>query len=248
MISDKEALLEFLKMPLESSDAVFGKFATIRGAMIRGNGLEKFLFVKGERNDRILLVAHADTIWDENYKTAQTGSKIIIEDDGIIRNNNGGLGADDRAGCAIAWLLRETGHSILITNGEEEQCKGSHWLMDHQRDVADDINENHQFIVQLDRRNGTDYKCYSVGTDSFRQYVEQVTGYSEPDRRYATDIVALCREICGVNLSVGYHREHSDEEYLVLKEWQDSLDLCRRWLSAPGLPRFYLHEKFSQNV
>jgi hypothetical protein len=52
--------------------------------------------------------------------------------------------------------------------------------------------------------------------------------------------VTLCRDICGVNLSVGYHREHSDQEYLVLDEWQRSLDLCRRWLSGAGLPRFSL--------
>ena len=144
--------------------------------------------------------------------------------------------------------MREMGHSLLITDGEEEQCRGSHWLMNREQDIADEINKNHRFIVQLDRRKGTDYKCYSVGTDAFRQYVEHVTGYSEPDRHYAADIVVLCRDICGVNLSVRYHREHTDHEYLVLKEWQDSFEICCHWLSGPGLPRFKLHEKFAERM
>ena len=33
-----------------------------------------------------------------------------------------GIGADDRAGCAILWLLKDSGHSLLVTNGEEIGC------------------------------------------------------------------------------------------------------------------------------
>ena len=88
-------------MPLESSDAVFSKFATIPGAIIRGSGLEKFLFVQGNRQNRILLVVHADTIWNENDKTAATRSQIIIEDNGIIMNHNGCL--EPTIGPAVPW-------------------------------------------------------------------------------------------------------------------------------------------------
>jgi hypothetical protein len=110
--------------------------------------------------------------------------------------------------------------------------------MDENIDIADEINRNHQFMVQLDRRNATDYKCYNVGTDDFRRYVEESTGYSEPDLCSATDIKVLCRDITGVNLSIGYHNEHKTEEYLVLAEWQHTLNICRRWLSEVQLPIF----------
>ncbi|OQY09386.1 MAG: hypothetical protein B6I30_09910 [Desulfobacteraceae bacterium 4572_187] len=93
--------------------------------------------------------------------------------------------------------------------------------MNYNHDIADKINFEHQFVVQLDRRNGRDFKCYSVGTDEFRNYVGQTTGYIEPDRSAYTDIVTICRDICGVNLSIGYHSEHCENEHLVISEWEN---------------------------
>ncbi|HJW87414.1 MAG TPA: hypothetical protein VJ440_12350, partial [Candidatus Brocadiaceae bacterium] len=55
-----------------------------------------------------------------------------------------------------------------------------------------------------------------------------------------TDIVTLCRRITGVNLSIGYRNEHTDDEHLVLQDWQHTLDVCRTWLSRAELPRFDL--------
>jgi len=238
-MNDTDVLTEFLKMPLGSTDEVFKKFAAIPKAIHRGNSLKQFLFVKGKRKDRVLLVAHADTVWDRHYEEHNTDEpKEITHTDGIIRNINGGLGADDRAGCAIVWLLKDMGHSILITNGEEHGRCGSTWLMDENRDIADEINSNHQFVVQFDRRNSRDFKCYKVGTDEFRAYVEANTGYSEPDPLFYTDIVTLCRDITGVNLSIGYYKEHTKKEYLSIKDWQNTLALCRRWLSEKKLPKF----------
>lgn len=130
-----DILLEFLEMPNESTDALFEKFATIPNAIRRGKGLEQFLFKEGTRNDRVFLVAHADTYWDSEYKNSTaTIPKSIIQTSGIIRNENGGLGADDRAGCAIVWLLKDMGHSILITNGEEYSRRGCDWIMNENHD------------------------------------------------------------------------------------------------------------------
>lgn len=241
-MNDVDTLMDFLRCPLDNSDEIFNKFASISGAIHRGSGLEQFLFIEGTRNDRVLLVAHADTYWDHHYGGNGNKPQNIFQQNGIIRNENGGLGADDRAGCAIVYLLKDLGHSILITNGEEDGRKGSNWLMSCNHDIADKINFQHQFIVQLDRRNGRDFKCYSVGTDDFRNYVKQITGYTEPDRSSYTDIVTICRDICGVNLSIGYHNEHSESEYLVIAEWKKTLEICREWLGLDKeLPRFCLN-------
>jgi hypothetical protein len=35
------------------------------------------------------------------------------------------LGADDRAGLAILWLLRDLGHSLMVTDLEEHGRMGS---------------------------------------------------------------------------------------------------------------------------
>ncbi len=233
-----DVLMDFLELPLGNANPVLDKFASIPGAIRRGTGLEQFVYVEGTRKNRVLLVAHADTFWDAHYNRISSPKQSIEIANGIIRNREGGLGADDRAGCAMVWLLRDLGHSLLITNGEEKRSLGGKWLMGSNPDLADKINATHQFAVQLDRRNATDFKCYKVGTKSFKAYVKKNTGYSEPDRERSTDIVILCRDICGVNLSIGYYNEHTDDEYLVVEEWVNTLNICRRWLSGIDLPRF----------
>lgn len=241
-LSDSDVLMDFLRLPLENPEAVFDKFLTIPGAILfKDNGerpLERFLFIKGNRDNRVLLVAHADTVWDDRYTDELELSQELANFNGIIKNNNGGLGADDRAGCAIIWLLKEMGHSILITDGEESGRAGSSWLMENHPEIADEINNTHQFAVQFDKRGSMDFKCYSVGTNEFRQYISGKTGYTEPNFYSFTDIVGLCRDICGVNLSIGYYGEHTDNEYIIVKEWENTLNICRKWLSEDELPCF----------
>jgi hypothetical protein len=235
----QEILEKFLKMPISRTKEVFDEFLKIDGGIYGGDGLSSFLYIRGRRKNKVLLVAHADTVWDENYGRANSpiGLKLVFEN-GIYRNTFGGFGADDRAGCAILWLLKDLGHSLLITSGEEQGQIGSNFIMNENPDIANEINNEHQFIIQFDRRGSKDYKCYDVGTDEFRKYIESVTGYKEPNRESNTDIRILCRDICGVNLSIGYYNEHSDEAYLVYEEWLNTLNLAKDWLSKEDLPRF----------
>jgi hypothetical protein len=237
-----DVLRRFLEIPLGSADGVFDRFLQIPGAIYRGEGLNRFLYVRGARPNKVLLVAHADTYWDHEYgHDPGPTRKIKIEDGNITAvDEEFGLGADDRAGCAMLWLLKDLGHSLLVTNGEEKGQLGSSWLMSNNEDIADEINHDHQFVIQFDRRNGRDFKCYDVGTDEFRSYVAEKTGYTEPDRRATTDIVTLCREIAGVNLSIGYHNEHHEDEYLNISEWEHTLGVVQKWLSERKLSNFTL--------
>jgi hypothetical protein len=218
---------------------VFERFLSIAtpDSITRGEGDTRFLYVPGARPDRVLLLAHADTKFD-----AEPGYPAPVRyTDGRYRSANPelGIGADDRAGCALVWELRGLGHSLLITSGEEKGCIASHWIADHNPDLLATLNA-HNFMVQFDRRNAGDYKCYEVGSDAFRAYVEQQTGYREPDRLRGTDIKVLCKNVCGVNLSCGYYDEHTPAESMVFAEWEQTLKLSRAWLSQPALPRFAL--------
>ncbi|MFM8448702.1 MAG: hypothetical protein ACKOAY_01230 [Haliscomenobacter sp.] len=244
--NEKEVLRHFLEFPLWTSDPVFQLFSTLEGAVERANPdnrREHFLYVEGTRKDKVVLVAHADSYFDELLSPANKGIIHAVEERNgrfYSKNDHGlGLGADDRAGCAMLWLLRHSGHSLLITDGEERGLTGSSWLMDCHPDIADALNTRHQFMVQLDRQRATDFKTYSVGTDVFRDFIHTQTGYNEPDRDRRSDIVALCRDICGVNFSIGYYEEHTASEYLVIKEWMHSLKVVRKLLENP-LPRFPL--------
>lgn len=223
---------------------MFDRFARLPGAVMRGRGPERFLYRQGTRRDRVVLVAHADTYWADWTERYGQGGHGVVFDGRCMRSANPGcgLGADDRAGCAIVWLLRDTGHSILITDGEEIGCRGSTWLMldPCNQNIARAINHGHQFVVEFDRRNASDFKCYDVGTEAFRHYIRQATGYAEPDTRSSTDIRHLCRHIAGVNLSIGYYNEHTGNEYLDVCSWQATLNLCRKWLARTDLPHFAL--------
>ena len=108
-----------------------------------------------------MLVAHADTVLDAAITWERPKPQRLFVDNRNIRNANGVLGADDRTGCAFLWLLKDLGHSLLVTDGEEMGCLGSNWLMDENPAVAMGLNEGHQFMVQFDRRGSSDFKCYS---------------------------------------------------------------------------------------
>lgn len=240
--NDIETLKHFLKHPLNSGDSILAAFAGLEGAIHRGSGLKQFVYIEGSRKDKVVLIAHADTYWDNHYEIETIVNHKLKQRGNIISSGSPGfgIGADDRAGCAILWLLKDSGHSLLITNGEEHGRKGSKWLMEKNGDIARRINNEHQFMMQLDRRNGADFKCYNVGTDAFREYVEDKTGFEEPNTSSFTDIVTLCENIPGVNLSIGYYDEHSEEETLNVEEWLKTLNICRNWLKETDLPGFLL--------
>ncbi len=245
-MNEFETLHEFLEYPLGSADAVFERFAGLPGAVFRGVGKERFLFVPGTRTNKVVLTAHADTHWDARHERypdldLQAPRRVAYRQ-GAFRSRGArfGIGADDRAGCAILWLLRDMGHSLLVLDCEEGGLIGARWLMAANADIADTLNRNHQFMVEFDRQHPREFKCYEVGTDDFRAYVAQQTGYVEPDRLRGSDIKVLCRDICGVNLSVGYADEHTPGEYVRYTDWKHTLDVATRWLSQPELPRFEL--------
>jgi len=237
--TDKEKLWEFLELPLWTSDFVFESFRYELKSIFRedrDDPKQRFVYIEGYRKKKVVLLAHADTYFDEYYGYPQQSHKVFEEDGFFIGDNKTGIGADDRAGCAMLYLLKDSGHSLLITDGEEQGKLGSRWLMYHNPDIAEKINR-HQFMIQLDLRNATEFKCYTAGTDSFREFIKTKTGYTEPDRDYSTDIANLCRDITGVNLSIGYYDEHSCHERINISEWENTLRIIKNMLSE-DLPRF----------
>lgn len=236
-MDDKTVLEKFLNFNLDSAENVLAEFARLDNARYQGSThpLESFVYIPGSREDRVLLVAHADTVFGNQGK-----HKIIFED-GKYKSGEPdvGIGADDRAGCAILYLLKDMGHSLLITNGEELHCLGSYAIKAFYPELYAELNE-HQYIIQFDRQRSHDYKVYNIPVSlEFKNFIEKNTGYSEPDKRSNTDITVLCSKICGVNLSIGYYREHKHDEYLVYDEWKHTLDIARKMLEGKQ-PKFPL--------
>lgn len=230
---DLDILRDFLNLP-HSANAVLDRFASLPRA-IKGTSLcdgMDFVFIPATRPAPVLLVAHADVAGNPESLPE------LYENESSICNPGDILGADDRAGCAIIWALRNLGHGILITDGEEMGCLGAVDIMANHPDLYEELQSKYQFMVEFDRKNRDEYKCYDVGTDDFRHYIETVTGFREPDRRSMTDITVLAEDICGVNLSCGYRLPHTPFEYIVKSDWLNTLQIVRQWLYSSDLPRF----------
>ena len=227
-----DTLKEFCSFDISTSKEVMKKFEELPGAIAHyDGGKNNFVYIPGTREDRVLLVSHADTVWDEQYNE-QDYKQEIFESYGALwgRNKDCGIGADDRAGCAILWLLRNSGHSLLITDGEEIGCVGSEYLRDNYPKLFDELND-HCYMMQFDRRECENYKVYRLPvSDEFIEFVERETGYYNSGKSSSTDITRLCRDICGVNLCIGYYNEHTPNEAIVLEEWLQVLNLAEKIL------------------
>lgn len=241
-VSDKTAtLLSFLNTPLDSGDMIFEKFAVLPDAVV-GVGdapLKRYVYIPGTRKDRVVLVAHIDTIWDRSYKKPFTEDRGVVFDDGVFRSNNPdcGIGADCRAGCAMLWQFLGCGHSILVTDGEEYGKFGANHLKKSNPRLYSELNR-HSYMIELDWK-GTDCCLYNQvdNTSKFKKYIETELGFIDSKAKGGTDIGVLCRNICGVNLGIGYHGYHTAKEVLILSDWENTLHKLSTFLERPQ-PRF----------
>jgi len=233
-----------------TEEQVFNKFASLPNAVVINENLPfefRSIYIKGSRKDSVILCAHLDTVWNDGVKKENIGST----DDFIYSSNKKrgfnekseqayssgiGIGADDRAGLSMIWSLRDLGHSILITCGEESGCLGALALSSN-KTLLENISNENQFIIAFDRRLFQQAVFYNVATEDFIEYVCDNTGFSsEPGG--GSDICILCKHICGVNLSVGYKNEHTHNEVLVIPWWIDTYNAVTKWLSQEDIPRY----------
>lgn len=192
--------------------------------------LSPAVYIPGTRKDRVLLVAHYDTVWpDAEITLAQWGTCIVSATPKV------GIGADDRAGIAALWELRNTGHSLLIVPDEEIGCVGSTAVMDHHRNIF----KKEQFAIQFDRRGSHDIVTYNCINKKFDRFmVKNMPNYSKAIGS-VSDISIICPAlgIAGANLSIGFNQEHTEGEFLDVYDWIRTVTLVRNLLSKQ-CPRY----------
>jgi hypothetical protein len=246
-MNPKKILLVFLKQALNTADGIFEIFATIPNAKIYQGSKpgERFLFIKGNRSDAATLIAHAGTVFDFS------GKHHLIEDSDIIHSDSEkyGIGADDRAGCAILWLLKDLGHHIIVCDYEESthkdadgNCVGSKYLMREHPDIAQIINDS-SFVFEFDRRlafgiRKEHYTCYNLAvTQEFCDFIEENTGFTDDNNIGYTDIMELCTDVCGANICVGYSKAHTAKEKISISAFQNTYEVMIKLLQK-DLKRF----------
>lgn len=181
----------------------------------------------------VVVVAHADTV-QENGKE---NLKLLYDRKKGIMGSLGGLGFDDKAGCAMIIKLVQSGlrPHVLITTGEESCCTGTQeFIKNFPKFPIDDV----RYFLQIDRRGENDYVTYSCDNWEFNEYVEEF-GFFYAYGSY-TDISFLMKayDIAGCNVSCGYYNEHTFTEYLDVTYWLHTYEKIRNMLKEETIPQF----------
>ena len=189
-------------------------------------------------NNRTLFVAHVDTVHRDK------GPNKIRKTETHWRANGAPLGADDGAGVAMLMHLLHSGVAgyYVFTQGEECGGIGATWLAQNRKELLAQFDR----AIAFDRR-GIDSVITHQGmgrccSDVFAQALanelcsDLTLMYSPDDTGVYTDTAEFTDVIpeC-TNISVGYDREHSDQESLDIQHFVAlaARAACIDWDSLP---------------
>jgi len=212
----------------------------ILGSTIPSRGLGRGIGRAGQAlRKKMMFAAHLDVVQEFS-----PSDKVVMKGN-IVSRERGILGADDRAGVAIILnLLREVGgvrncppFKFVFTVGEEQGQYGAEAI---DLDFFEDVS----FGISLDRQCCRDivYKSPSqeYSTREFAERVERVSSriFTEENKYVpceggVSDLRVWSNKDTRpcVNLSVGYCKAHSNEEYLDLSCWDRTHQLAKELIS-----------------
>lgn len=204
-----------------SACQVAGRFLGLPGAVRQAvpGYAEPNVLVMPTRPDYLVFVAHSDTVFDDHPRHAEPVLRGDVWSSGIAGR---GLGADDRAGCALLWQLRKSGHALLIPAGEERGCAGSTEILSSLEFM--DVLVRSRALVQFDRRGANDVAIYDNASKSLADRFASDFGH-EVCWGSVTDVAILgpAAERPAVNFSAGFLNEHSGREVLHFSAWVRAL-------------------------
>lgn len=190
-----------------------------------------YLFAQG--TVPILLVAHMDTVHKEVPKQ-------IVYSEGKVSSPQG-IGGDDRCGVySVLEIIKRHKCSVLFCEDEEIGCVGADKFVDFLKDLEDEegakakygvTSDDFKFnyIIELDRKGSKDAVFYELDNPDFEEFV---TGDGDWEAEWGSfsDICSLAPTLgcAAVNLSCGYYRAHTKDEYVVLDELDECIEkTCR---------------------
>ena len=169
-----------------------------------------FVYAKGDVP--LLLVAHMDTV---HKSTPQT-----IEYIGDVVSSPNGIGGDDRCGVyAVMEIIKKHKCSVLFTEDEEIGGIGAACFIKSPK--ANELSFN--YIIELDRQGKNDAVFYDCDNAEFTKFICGDGTWKEKMGSFSDiSIIAPRLKCAAVNLSCGYYKAHTKEEYVNLKE----LEMC----------------------
>lgn len=162
----------------------------------------------------VLLVAHLDTVHEK------LPNMIVYDQTQDIISSPNGIGGDDRAGVYMIFeILKLFNCSVLFCEDEEIGGIGAGKFA--KSELASGLHFN--YIMEFDRANANDAVFYSCANDEFEKFITK--DFYKTNYGTYSDIcdVAPVLGCAAVNLSCGYYKAHTKDEYVVLSEMENSI-------------------------
>ena len=198
----------------------------IPGCNIQKDEAGNLYITRGQAKTYPCVVAHMDQVQNTHSRDF-----VAVETKGIILGYSSknkqleGLGGDDKNGVWIALKCLEAFDTlkVVLFVGEEVGCKGS-------SQAVMDFFTDCRFVIENDRRGCQDLVHRISGMELCSKEFLQAIGYKQfgfrPTEGMMTDIEALKENglaVSAINLSCGYYDPHSDHEFTVVKDLENTL-------------------------
>ena len=162
----------------------------------------------------VLLVAHMDTV----HKTLP--KKIYYDKNTDSISSPQGIGGDDRCGVYMIFeVIKKFNCSVLFCEDEEIGGIGADKFTD--TDLAKRLKFN--YAIEFDRMGRNDAVFYDCDNPEFEDFITQEFYKTAYGTFSDISYLAPCLGCAAVNLSCGYYKAHTTNEYVVLKEMEDSI-------------------------
>jgi di/tripeptidase len=199
------------------------------------DSLNNIYITKGKAEYYPCFVAHTDTVHkvNNNLKVVQLveGDRTILTGIDSVTNRPSGIGGDDKCGVFLCLEMLDTLDNVKVALfvSEEIGCIGS-------RQADPKFFKNVGYAIQYDSPKGNSMSMSLMGMDLFSENTEFGKKVSQPilehgitnwDRHPYTDIWPLMEKFkfsC-LNLAAGYHRYHTNDEYVVVDEVENAFNL-----------------------
>ena len=206
------------------------------------DNLGNMYLIKGTADYYPCFVAHLDTVHqkvdmvveEEMLPNAQGESKLSLKAYEEISGEPTGIGGDDKAGVFICLeLLKEMEVcKIFLAVAEETGCNGS-------REANPDFFKDVGYAIQFDSTENNTMSKTLMGVPLFEEkgtFINKVKntikehGLTEWKHHPYTDTMILKNnfDFSCLNFAAGYYNYHTSEEYVVVEDVQNTLNLAKK--------------------
>ena len=205
------------------------------------------------------VVSHIDTVHKNHTTLIQNNERLEIkESEGVLTainphtRNQTGIGGDDKCGVFVCLSLLEHFDILKAAFFVEEEIgmKGS-----QEADV--EFFDNVGYAIQFDApsANWISEICSGVKLfdGEFKTHITEILsegGYTKFSVDPFTDVNQLAQKFdfnC-LNLGCGYYKQHTDKEYVVIKEVENSLKMGIALIDYLGIKEYIHHKEIKKDL